>query len=629
MSVVRIFVSCNKTSYVPDHPLLFPVQTGADLNDTLFAGMQQDNTGINISKKNNSYCELTTQYWAWKNTDSDYYGFFHNRRYLSFGSNRLPEDVYGNVHLDMINDQALSALGLTTDNIKAAINNYDIITVEPLDMKKITPPPFKPTIYNQYILSAQHHKEDLDLAIKIVSEKYPDYVEALNEYMASSEGYFLNMFIMAKEYFHEYCNWLFDILDEFDSRQDFSNCSVYEQRKTALIAERLFGVYLTHIKSQQRDLRILHCQRSLFSSQADPYPVPLGGDASLAIAMVSSNEYVPYLGVLLQSISDNANANRFYDIIVLSNGISAENRQLLSLELHEKSNLSLRFVEIRAYFTDKALPTRDHISVASYGRLLLPDILRKYDKVLYLDSDIVVNADPALLFDTAVDDYLIAAVRDTLVASWYNIPGHEIIRNLDDILKLSNPYDYFNAGVMVVNLIKFRSLFSSRELFDIAVSRKWLWMDQDILNFLCAKSVKFVDQSWNVMAHIQANTAEHDERFAPKWLQDSYLAAHISPKAIHYAGETLPRCAFMPDLYWYFWKYARRSLFHELFIQMMTAKAHKDNYAGFHYNPWTNTKKKTSFGRKALKYIINLFLPLGTQRRRKAIELFIKVKGHT
>lgn len=44
----------------------------------------RDNEGDNISGKNPDYCELTAQYWAWKNIDCDYYGFFHYRRYLTF-----------------------------------------------------------------------------------------------------------------------------------------------------------------------------------------------------------------------------------------------------------------------------------------------------------------------------------------------------------------------------------------------------------------------------------------------------------------------------------------------------------------------------------------------------------------
>lgn len=46
--------------------------------------MLHDDEGDNISERNKTYCELTAQYWAWKNEEADYYGFFHYRRYLAF-----------------------------------------------------------------------------------------------------------------------------------------------------------------------------------------------------------------------------------------------------------------------------------------------------------------------------------------------------------------------------------------------------------------------------------------------------------------------------------------------------------------------------------------------------------------
>ena len=46
--------------------------------------MLGDNTGDNISKLNKHFCELTTQYWAWKNVDCEYYGFCHYNKYFAF-----------------------------------------------------------------------------------------------------------------------------------------------------------------------------------------------------------------------------------------------------------------------------------------------------------------------------------------------------------------------------------------------------------------------------------------------------------------------------------------------------------------------------------------------------------------
>lgn len=72
---IRIFIACHKPTYVPENPLLYPVQVGSALAKSHFEGMQRDDEGDNISVKNPEYCELTAQYWAWKNVSCDYYGF--------------------------------------------------------------------------------------------------------------------------------------------------------------------------------------------------------------------------------------------------------------------------------------------------------------------------------------------------------------------------------------------------------------------------------------------------------------------------------------------------------------------------------------------------------------------------
>ena len=85
---IKIFIS-----YHDEHPLiqsdiLTPIQTGCADAPKLFKGMLRDDTGDNISQHNRKYCELTAQYWVWKNYDKignpDYVGFMHYRRHFMF-----------------------------------------------------------------------------------------------------------------------------------------------------------------------------------------------------------------------------------------------------------------------------------------------------------------------------------------------------------------------------------------------------------------------------------------------------------------------------------------------------------------------------------------------------------------
>lgn len=239
---IKIFISCHKECFVPSHPLLSPVQVGADLGKSYFAGMRPDNTGENISSLNRRYCELTAQYWAWKNENADYYGFFHYRRYFSF-ANKIKRPY---VILSQPDDATLKSHGYDQNNMENIIRSFDIIMPLPENMFI--------SAYKHYAQSKHHRIDDLETVREIIREKYPDFNEAADEYLNSSKLFFGNMFIMKKELFNDYCNWLFDILKEFDNRRDFSLYNSKELRVNGYLGERLLGIYVTWLKKNKNIL---------------------------------------------------------------------------------------------------------------------------------------------------------------------------------------------------------------------------------------------------------------------------------------------------------------------------------------------------------------------------------------
>lgn len=237
---IRIFVVCHKPAYVLKNPLLFPIQVGAALNAEHYPCMLYDDTGDNISRKNPMYCELTAQYWAWKNVDCDYYGFFHYRRYLSF-ADIYPVDSKGKLtvgknpspylELDTVWGN-LEPYRLESQWMESVVKSYDLLTVL---RERINT-----TVYRQY---CQYHSEvDLKLILEIVKKTYPEYTRAAEQYMASKEIYYMNMYIMTKRLFHDYMEWLFTILREFE--QQVADCGrQLPPRQMGFLAERLFGIF--------------------------------------------------------------------------------------------------------------------------------------------------------------------------------------------------------------------------------------------------------------------------------------------------------------------------------------------------------------------------------------------------
>lgn len=74
MNKLKILVACHKAVEVFENDVYVPIHVGKALHPNLELGFISDNIGDNISMKNPFYSELTAQYWAWKNLDTEYVG---------------------------------------------------------------------------------------------------------------------------------------------------------------------------------------------------------------------------------------------------------------------------------------------------------------------------------------------------------------------------------------------------------------------------------------------------------------------------------------------------------------------------------------------------------------------------
>jgi len=186
----------------------------------------RDNTGDNISSKNANYCELTGLYWAWKNLKADYIGIAQYRRHFSM--KRHAKD-----RRDI----------LTADQAKALLAGADVLLPTPRNY-------WIETNYSQYIHA--HHKEDLDTTRQILAERYPDYIPVYDRIMKKTTGHRFNMFIMKREIFDAYCEWLFDVLFELENRLDISDYNENDRRVFGFVSERLLDIWLetNHVPSK-------------------------------------------------------------------------------------------------------------------------------------------------------------------------------------------------------------------------------------------------------------------------------------------------------------------------------------------------------------------------------------------
>jgi lipopolysaccharide biosynthesis glycosyltransferase len=166
-----------------------------------------------------------------------------------------------------------------------------------------------------------------------------------------------------------------------------------------------------------------------------------------------------------------------------------------------------------------------HLTAASLLRLQLPSVLKDIDRVVYLDCDLVVLNDIATLYDTDLLDFPLAACLDFWLAGttpfappgWGAGEWHKFLR---EVVRLTDSKAYFNAGVMVMDLKRFRStsLSHAAEEFLEQTNYETPFVDQDALNHVVDGAFVRLDTRWNVLAAL----------------------SHSNPWIIHYAGPYKP-----------------------------------------------------------------------------------------
>ena len=132
----------------------------------------------------------------------------------------------------------------------------------------------------------------------------------------------------------------------------------------------------------------------------------------IPIVFATDDNFVPYLYVAMYSLISNADENNNYDIVILYSKINNYNISRL-LEL-SSDNVSIRFFDMTEYMNkySELWYTHWNYSDAVYYRFFIPEIFSNYDKVLYLDGDVIFNCDVSELYNVYLKDNYIAAVQD-------------------------------------------------------------------------------------------------------------------------------------------------------------------------------------------------------------------------
>lgn len=170
-----------------------------------------------------------------------------------------------------------------------------------------------------------------------------------------------------------------------------------------------------------------------------------------------------------------------------------------------KELVNLYKTTINLYYIDNTifhqLPTTWQYSHATYNRFLLAKVLHGVAaNALYLDADIICIGDIRGLFDTDLEDNIVAVVHDEKNA---------FVRNQIKKLKLKHD-KYFNAGVIYIDINKWHENNISSKAMQLLIENYGFFnlLDQDALNVILDGKAKFLSNKWNFMCNLEKNIKE-------------------------------------------------------------------------------------------------------------------------
>ena len=296
---------------------------------------------------------------------------------------------------------------------------------------------------------------------------------------------------------------------------------------------------------------------------------PAYAEKNVAIVFETSELFVPYLNVALLSLLDNIDSSNNYDILILSCELKQYVEDELETLVENRPNVTLRVINPHSMVERYIEKAHYHYLEINYYRLMLPWILKNYDKAINLGADIIIRHDVATLAGIEMEnDCYLAGAPDL------GYHGRLSIDISPDELGMKNPYMYVNADVLLFNLKAIRENINKNTLMNLWQKKQFMCAEQDVLNLAFDGHVKLLDLRWNV--YPERMTSEYHIEHAPESSIATWKNSLNDPYIIHYAAVPKPWDYPMVGFGDVWWSYARRTPYYEEIIRRMCITAYKN-----------------------------------------------------
>ena len=202
-------------------------------------------------------------------------------------------------------------------------------------------------------------------------------------------------------------------------------------------------------------------------------------------------KYVLPAFVVMHSILVHSN-KKYHFYILTADNILEQVEEYSDLLRKKYGNFDISIKTVDEDLFEGAEIHNQHLSVAAYFRLLIPELITEHEKCIYLDCDILVNGDLSELFEIDLEDNYLAGVKDCHIIE--DTPRE---REHQKVLGIPSRNKYINSGVMLLNLGKMREDILVKE-FLYQMNRENWFEDQDVLNYCCYPYIKILPLKYNL-----------------------------------------------------------------------------------------------------------------------------------
>lgn len=257
------------------------------------------------------------------------------------------------------------------------------------------------------------------------------------------------------------------------------------------------------------------------------------------IAYCTNRDYLPYMLVSMHSLLTIGRDNRDLRIML------AVDKDIREEDLAPLYKMISRFpgctievkwpmgMSVRRFAVDGDCCMGPDAAQAAYLRLLLPELFAGEDRCLYLDCDLVVVRSITEMYDMQMDGMFMAGVTDRIC-----LEESQRRRLLHD-WKIEGGY-YVNSGVLLMDLGKMRTSGKDKEALELAYSKPFRYVDQDVLNQIYQGGIRLLPKNYNVFSDdcyedlaLLRNLIPDKKNLFPDEALDN-------PSIIHYIGPNKP-----------------------------------------------------------------------------------------